>query len=85
MMFGDNKSVVDTSMIPHHKIHKRHVALSIHRVREAVAAGFAKYFHIAGSINPSDILSKHWAFSDVWEALRPLMFWAGDTSKIPSK
>ena len=33
-MFGDNKSVVDSSMTPHGKIHKRHVALSFHHVRE---------------------------------------------------
>ena len=83
MIFGDNESVVNASVIPHYRLHKRHVLLSFHRVREAMAAGFAKFFHIAGAMNPSDVLSKHWAYSDVWEVLRPLLFWKGDTRDIP--
>ena len=35
-MFGDNKSVADSSMMPHVKLHKCHMALSFHRVREAM-------------------------------------------------
>ena len=58
-MFGDNKSVVDSSMTPHAKIHKRHVALSFHRVREAIAAKIIRYHFIIGNINPANILSKH--------------------------
>ena len=37
-MFGDNESVVNSSSKPHAKLHKRHNALSFHRVREAIAA-----------------------------------------------
>ena len=37
-MFGDNKSVVDSSSYHQSKLHKRHTALSFHRVREAIAA-----------------------------------------------
>jgi len=37
-MFGDNKSVMDSSTIPHSKLHKHHQALSFHHVREAIAA-----------------------------------------------
>ena len=29
-LFGNNKSVVDSSIIPHGKLHKRHTALSFH-------------------------------------------------------
>jgi hypothetical protein len=32
MMFGDNESVVNSSSIPHARLHKRHNALSFHRV-----------------------------------------------------
>jgi hypothetical protein len=32
-MFGDNESVVNSSIQPHAKLHKRHMALSFHRVR----------------------------------------------------
>ena len=38
-MFGDNKYAVDSSMTLQGKTHKRHVALSFHRVREAIVLG----------------------------------------------
>jgi hypothetical protein len=47
-MFGDNKTVVDSSTIPHAKLHKRHNALSFHRVHEAVAAKFIGLYHLPG-------------------------------------
>ncbi len=31
-IFGDNESVVNSSSVPHAKLHKRHTALSFHRV-----------------------------------------------------
>jgi hypothetical protein len=31
-VFGDNKTVIDASSTPHAKLHKRHNALSSHRV-----------------------------------------------------
>jgi hypothetical protein len=34
MMFGDNKSVVNSASIPHARLHKPHNALSFHKVRE---------------------------------------------------
>ena len=58
-MFGDNKSVVDSASKPHAVLHKRHTALSFHRVREAIAAKVIQFHHINGDINPADILSKH--------------------------
>jgi hypothetical protein len=35
IMFGDNEFVVNSSNMPAGKLHKRHIALSWHRVREA--------------------------------------------------
>ena len=48
MMFGDNESVVKSSTIPQGKLHKRHTALSFHRVREAVAAKMIAYHFLSG-------------------------------------
>ena len=84
-MFGDNSSVVDSSMTPHAKIHERHVALSFHRVREAIAAKIIGYYFVPGEINPADILSKHWGYSQVWTMLQPLLFWTGDTNDLIKK
>ena len=58
-IFRDNKSVVDSSMISHGKIHKRHVALSFYQVRESIAGKVIFYHFIKGKYNPVDILSKH--------------------------
>ena len=79
-MFGDNESVVNSSSRPDAKLHKRHVALSYHRVREAVASNMLSFLFIEGSKNPADILSKHWGYQCVWPQLRTLLFWQGDTA-----
>jgi len=83
-MFGDNKSVVNTASVPHSKLYKRHNALSYHQAREAIAAAVARFHHIVGTANLTDILSKHWGHSSVWETLRPLMFWQGDPKATPT-
>jgi hypothetical protein len=81
-MFGDNEAVVNSSTKFDAKLHKRHTALSFHRVREAIAAKIIRYHHLAGEFNPADILSKHWAYGNVWKLLQPLLFWQGDTASI---
>ena len=72
-VFGDNDSVVNSSMTLQGKIHKRHVALSFHRVREAIVAKIIYYQFISGKINPAEILSKHWTHHCVWYTLKPLL------------
>jgi hypothetical protein len=81
-MFGDNESIVNSSMRLEAKLHKRHNALSFHPVQEAIAAGYIQYFHVPGKTNPADVLSKHWGYSDVWPTLQPFLFWKGDTLNI---
>ena len=81
-MFGDNQTVVNTASAPHGRLHKRHNALSFHRVRWAIAAKVVRFHHIAGVTNPADILSKHWDYSSVWQVLQPLLHWQGDTAQL---
>ena len=81
-MFGDNKSAVDSSMTPHAKIHKRHVALSFHCVSEAIASKIVACYFINVEINPSNILIKHWGHAHVWPILKPLLHWQGDTANL---
>jgi hypothetical protein len=80
-MFGDNESVVNTGWNPDAKLTKRHYLLSYHKTREAVAAGFLNLYKIDGSTNPADIVSKHWAYPDVWGTMKPLLFWPGDAAE----
>jgi hypothetical protein len=83
-MFGDNESMVNSSTRPHAKLHKRHNILSFHRVREAIASGYISFHHVPGDLNIADILSKHWGYQQVWQRLRALLFWHGDTADINS-
>jgi hypothetical protein len=84
-MFGDNKSVVDSSMQVHAKLHKRHTILSFYRVHECIASGMVGFYFINGNENPADILSKHWGYSQIWPRLKTLLFWMGDTMDIQAK
>ena len=82
-MFGDNKSVVTSSTIPHSPLGKRHNMLSYHRVREAIASGMIKFYHIDGTTNVADILSKHCGYQAAWPIVKPMLFWSGDTEDVP--
>jgi len=84
-MFGDNESVVNSSSIPHAKLHKRHTALSFHRICEAVSSKYVEFHFLPGSDNPADLLSKHWAYSAVWPMLQCLLFVPGSTAMIGDK
>jgi hypothetical protein len=77
-IFGDNKTVINASLTPHAKLHKRHNALSFHREREAVTSKYVTIFHLPGEYNPADILSKHWAYALVWRTMNALLFARGD-------
>jgi hypothetical protein len=73
------KPIIDALSTPHAKLHKRHTALSFHRVQEAVASKYVTIFHLPGEYNPADILSKHWAYASVWRTMNALLFAGGDT------
>ena len=83
-MFGDNKSVVTSSTIPHSTLGKRWNALSYHRVREAVAGGWLRFEHIPGTENPADILTKPLPWFTLKIFVEPLLLWKGDTLETPS-
>jgi hypothetical protein len=77
-MLGDNESIVNSSNIPAGKLHKRHIALSWHIVRELISAKMLYFIHIPGAINPSNMLSKQWGYQQTWMQLQELLFWQGD-------
>jgi hypothetical protein len=73
-VFGDNKTVINASLTPHAKLHKRHNALSFHHVREEFASKYVTIFHLPGEYNPANILSKHWAYALVCQTMNALLF-----------
>ena len=81
-MFGDNRSVVDSSSQHFARLHKQHHALSFHCMRHAIAAGIVHYVFTPGKNNPSDILRKHLSYNNVKPLLKGLLFWPGDTAEL---
>ena len=35
--------------------------------------------------NPTNTMSKHWMFANIWPLLKPLLFWKGDTDELNAK
>ena len=81
-LFGDNRSVVNSSTMPHAKLHKRHNVLSFHRVQEVIASKILAFIFIPGQINPADILSKYWRYQQVKDTLKALLFHKGNTLEL---
>jgi len=52
-----------------------------HHVRSTIAAGIIFFVHIAGTINPSDILTKFLSWTKFWPLVQPFLFWKGETIK----
>ena len=57
-LFGDNLGVIQSASIPDANLKKKHVALSYHCVREAVAAGVIAPFWVNTHENFADIMTK---------------------------
>ena len=73
-MFGDNKSVVDSSVMIHSSLTKRHNALAYHLVHEAIAAGVVHFIHIPGAENLADVLTKFLPRVTAMKHLETLLF-----------
>jgi hypothetical protein len=63
-LFGDNLSVIQNASNPEADLKKKHVALSFHFVREAIAAGIVHPHWLKGKLNRSDIMTKQIGATD---------------------
>ena len=48
--------------------------MSFHKVREAIAAGIVRFYHISSIANLADILTKALGFRVTYELIRPWLF-----------
>jgi hypothetical protein len=79
-MFGDNQGVITSSTLPHSSLNKCHNTLSYHRVHEAIASDVLWSFHMAGTQNPADVLTKFCGHAVFWPLIKPFLFWGGEPS-----
>jgi hypothetical protein len=47
-----------------------------------IAAKILGYYWIDGKLNPADIVSKHWAYPQIWHFRKPLLFYSGDPGDL---
>jgi hypothetical protein len=40
------------------------------------------FYWIDGKRNPASIVSKHWAYPQVWHMIQPILFYSGDTKTL---
>jgi len=58
LLFGDNKSVITSCSVLSSSLKKRHNALAYHKIRECVAAGVIRLYHVDGKQNIADLFTK---------------------------
>src|SRR5687767_11659755 len=75
IMFGDNMAVINSTSIPDSNLKKRHNALSYHRVREAIAANVLRMYHIKGTENHANNLTKFLPGKVWYHLMKPILHW----------
>lgn len=58
VLYGDNKSMIQSSSLPEGQIKKKHVMLAWHKVRETHAAGITQCRWVDTHQNKSNLLTK---------------------------
>ena len=82
-VWGDNKSMIDSSTVPEAKLHKRHNILSFHYVRSMISQGYINLQHLASEWNFADILTKNWSYqSSYHELIQPVFHHSGNTAAL---
>ena len=84
-LFGDNRSVVTSSTLPHSTLGKTHNILAYHQVREAIASKILAYHWMRTAYNLSDMLSKHWDHPSVYNMIMKPLITRGPITLIPKE
>jgi len=58
LLYCDNQSVVHNAQHPESTLKKKHISISFHKIREAVAAGVVEIHKIGTNENLADVLTK---------------------------
>ena len=81
-VFGDNESMINSSIYPDARLQKRHNILSFHYVRSMISRKFISMYHIASHSNLTDLLTKHWSHNANYQLLRPVFHHVGNTANL---
>ena len=82
-VWGDNKSMINSSTIPESKLNKRHNILSFHYVRSMISRGYVNLQHLASEWNFADILTKQWSYQSCYrELVQPVFHHSGNIAAL---
>ena len=82
-VWGDNKSMIDSSTVPEARLHKRYNILSFHYVRSMISRGYTNLEHLALEWNFADILTKNWSYqSSYYELIQPVIHHSRNTTAL---
>ena len=84
-LFGDNRSVITSTTLPHSTLAKHHNILALHRVREAIAVKIMAFYWIQSAYNLSDTLSKHWDDPSVYPMILKLLITRENITLMPKE
>jgi hypothetical protein len=74
-LFGYNKSMINSVSEPLGHLHKGHLLLSWHQLREKVAMGIVYYVHVKLAENLADCLTKHLSHVLLWRLIKAKLFY----------
>ena len=81
-LFGDNRSVVTSAILPHSTLTKRHNILAFHRVMEAIAMKLMAFYWIQSAYILCDMPSKHWDHPTIYPMILNLLIAMGNITLI---
>ena len=81
-VFGDNKSMINSSQYWESKLHKRHNILLYHYVKSMVSRGFLPLNHLDSKSNIADVVTKHWALGSDQLLLKAVLGHCGNTAEL---
>ena len=74
IIFGDNLAVLKSAAIPEVILKKKHLSISYHFTRQAVASGIIKLVHVSSAFNVADVLTKPLPGYVMDKLLRPVLY-----------
>ena len=75
--------MINSSVVPHAKLHKRHNILLFQYVRSTIIRGYTNTQHIASDYNFADILTKHWIYQGTYkELIQPIFYHERNTAAL---
>ena len=83
--FGDNRSVITSTTLPHSTPARHYNILAFHRVRQAIVAKIMPLYWIQSAYNISDMLSKHWDHPSEYPMILKLLITRGNITLIPKE